>query len=386
MGLIYSTESNNNNNDQILLLKRKVQEQTDLIQLLKNEVDSLRNMYDNNASVDTKVLSEIDKVWNDHSYEYLVLSGGGVKGISFTGALETLQKLNIIYSTTNEFKLKGIAGASAGSIIASLLAIGYTPTELIDIMSNLDFERIADDKLGYIRDTLNFIENWGVCPGNYIQDFLADLIEKKTGNKDYTLVDLMNDKNVKLVIVTTDVSNQKSVYLYPGNPIDAYSNIPIRKAVRMSIGVQGVFEPYEYNNCYFVDGGTLDNYPLHVFDGEYPGDQKARLNLCPPNPKVLGLKLMTSNDQINYNITEKIEIDGLFEYVAANINMFLTENDRRIMTPSFWIRTIIIITPNYPLTKFNINDQEKQLLINAGRKYTNEFFLMENSKALKKIN
>jgi len=62
--------------------------------------------------------------------------------------------------------------------------------------------------------------------------------------------------------------------------------------------------------------------------------------------------------------------------------MFLTENDRRIMTPSFWIRTIVIVTPNYPLTKFNIDDQEKQQLIDAGRKYAGDFFLTEHSKKL----
>jgi len=377
MGNSFYSINTEETEDNILL--KKVRDQEDMIKTLQNEICILKKKGLVN-SLDDDILKCIEQSKHDHNYEYLVLSGGSIKGICFTGALETLDELNILYSDTTELKLKGIAGTSAGSIIASLLAVGYTPKELKEIMSNIDFEEIVDDKLGYIRDTINFVEDWGACPGNYIMELLGDLIKQKTGNADYTLEDLMNDKKIQLVIVTTDMNYEKSIYLYGGNPIKSYSDIPIRVAVRMSIGIPGLFEPYEYNNSYFVDGGLLDNYPLHVFDSEYPGDPKSRLNLCSPNPKVLGLKIMPSDENKNYDVVDKNEIDSLFSYFTTFVNMFLVENDRRIMTPSFWMRTVFIDTPNYPLTKFSITDDEMTQLIESGKQCTNKFFLNDSVK------
>ena len=33
-----------------------------------------------------------------------------------------------------------------------------------------------------------------------------------------------------------------------------------------------IFHPVEYNGDLYVDGGILDNFPIHVFDGKFPGD------------------------------------------------------------------------------------------------------------------
>jgi len=382
MGLIYGKNDEKNRENEteaeteITKLKAIMNEQSERIQLLKSEVETFRNAYHNasNTSIDQSIIEEIMETKNKKDYEYLVFSGGGKKGISFAGAIEELHKLSIIYSDSNKFKLKGIAGASAGSIVASLLAVGYDPNELITELSSIDFARIANDGLGYIGEGLDFLEKWGMCPGNYIMELLGQLISKKKGNPDYSIEDLYNETGIKLVIVTTNTSYSRSEYLYPGNPITAYSKIPIRLAVRLSIGIPFLFEPYFYNDCYFADGGILDNYPIHVFDGEYPGDSKARLNLCTPNPKVLGIVLMTNNQQLNYEITNKQIFDGLYTYAISYISTFLIENERRLMIPSFWIRSIIIITPNYPITQFTVTSEEKTELITAGKKYTREFF------------
>ncbi|QKF94320.1 patatin-like phospholipase [Fadolivirus algeromassiliense] len=369
---------------QIEELKHIIHQQNDIINMLKSEVDVLRN-YKYNSGLKKKDLTEINRVWEEKSYQYLVFSGGGIKGISYVGSLLELQKNNILYDNDNNFKIKGICGVSAGSIVAALLAVGYKPHELETVMTTIDFEEIADDKLGYIRDTINFIDDWGVCPGEYVIELMGNLIKQKKGNPDYTIEDLYNDTGIKLVIVTTDMTYQKSIYLYPGNPIKEFSKIPIRTAVRMSMGIPFAFEPYLYNGSYFVDGGVLDNYPLHVFDGEYPGEPKARLNLCEPNPYVLGLKIMTSNQIIDYNIVPKQKYDSLFQYTMAFINTFLNENDRRVMTPSFWIRSIILVTPEYALTDFELTDKEKEELICIGKNFVNEFFTRKATKNIKAI-
>lgn len=209
---------------EILSLKNKISQlndtihiQNDKMTLLKTELDAIRQL-DSYGGINNDILTAINTAFIDRNYEYLVFSGGGIKGISFVGALEALDKLGVLYNDKKQLKLKGIAAVSAGSIIASLFAIGYTPHELKIITETIDFSKVMDDKPGFVRDSINFLEDWGVCPGNYIREVLGDLIKHKTGTPDYTLDDLYHDKKIKLVIVTTDMCKEKSVYFYSGNP------------------------------------------------------------------------------------------------------------------------------------------------------------------------
>lgn len=55
---------------------------------------------------------------------FLALQGGGARGIVHVGALTAINEL--------ELEIKGVAGTSAGSIVASLIAVGYTGSDLLD--------------------------------------------------------------------------------------------------------------------------------------------------------------------------------------------------------------------------------------------------------------
>ena len=138
---------------------------------------------------------------------------------------------------------------------------------------------------------------------------ISELIERKTGNKDYTIDDLYRDKKITLVINSTDMNHNKTIYFYPNHSNKAFRNIPIRKAIRMSMSIPILLEPVYFNDCLCVDGGLLDIFPLHVFDGTYPGDPLAKLNLCKPNPATLGLNIMTADTvaEIIYNKKNKIK-------------------------------------------------------------------------------
>lgn len=318
---------------------------------------------------DDDFINHIDTIKKNKKYKYIVLSGGGVKGLAFCGAMDVLSKYDALSD------IKGYAGTSAGSIGASLLALGYTTDEIKDIMMDLDMNKIVDDKWGIVRDGVNFLTDWGLVPGNFLYDFLGDLIEKKTGNIDYTIDDLYNDKGIKLVIVATDMNTGSPLYFYPNHKDKAYQNISIRRAVRMSTGIPFMFEPIICNGNYCVDGGVLDNYPLHVFDGEYPGDINARLNAIPPNHEVIGLNIISGEEKISYNnITDRSNIDNIFEYLGSFITTLLADNQRKILLPSYWHRTININTPNYPGTKFNFTYEQKLGLVEDGQRAANDFF------------
>ncbi len=55
----------------------------------------------------------------------LAFSGGGVKGAAHIGVLKALLENNI--------KIDVVAGTSAGSIVAAMYALGYTPEEMLKL-------------------------------------------------------------------------------------------------------------------------------------------------------------------------------------------------------------------------------------------------------------
>ena len=69
-------------------------------------------------------------------YADLVCKGGGVKGIALVGALSYFEECGYVW--------KKVAGTSVGAIIASLVAVGYSASEIKDIMYNLDYKKFTD--------------------------------------------------------------------------------------------------------------------------------------------------------------------------------------------------------------------------------------------------
>lgn len=354
-----------------------IQDQKNIITLQQLENNILKNIIysqiKNPKFLDLDIINNLNNSRINKNYNYLVLSGGGIKTISICGALTQLESLNIFPN-----KFIGFAGTSGGAILAGLLAVGYQPAELLDLIKNLDTNKIFYDNLSIFSDTYNFFKYYGLCPGKYLMELLGNLIGKKTGNPDYTINQLYSEKKIKFVTVATNLSNKSSEYFYPNNNKPEYNNMPIRLAIRFSVGIPFIFEPYIYNGDYFVDGGYLDNYLIHVFDGDYPGDLKSRLNLVNPNPEVLGIKIITAEDNLNYGDSKKYNITNMSTYALSFLETICAENDKRLMVPSFWLRTIFIITPNYSLITANISDQEKNKLVELGRDYTNNFFTDQN--------
>lgn len=79
---------------------------------------------------------------------YLSFEGGGGKGFVYTGAITALQELGVLRFTNGRLDpkgpIKGISGASAGSMTAMLLSIGYNADAIAKLMKKNDFNRFFD--------------------------------------------------------------------------------------------------------------------------------------------------------------------------------------------------------------------------------------------------
>ena len=196
----------------------------------------------------------------------LSLAGGGIRGIAHVGVLKALEENNI--------EIEAIAGTSAGSIVATLYAMGYKPYYIY-----LLFKRYAKDIIKIrskpiINGVTNFIKSnkMGITElsDGYMFEKIYDELANKKGFK------LIGDIKMPLVISTVDIEEAKE-YIFTNcasrqNINDNYiTEIGIGKAVRASSSFPAVFCPCEFKNHIFMDGGVLNNIPTEELKKVYSG-------------------------------------------------------------------------------------------------------------------
>ena len=77
--------------------------------------------------------------------EFLALEGGGGKGFAYLGAIDMLERKEVMP------RIRGFAGASAGAITAFLLSIGYDVERLTKFLKDTDFDEFYDPPVPRIR-------------------------------------------------------------------------------------------------------------------------------------------------------------------------------------------------------------------------------------------
>src|SRR5690349_18816041 len=70
----------------------------------------------------------------------LVFEGAGIRGIAYCGAIEELEKNNIMPG------IEKVGGTSAGAITALCLSIGYTADEIADLLYKTNFRKFNDGR------------------------------------------------------------------------------------------------------------------------------------------------------------------------------------------------------------------------------------------------
>lgn len=181
--------------------------------------------------------------------KHLVLSGGGLLGISYIGLFKYFEEKNVIKT------IESITGSSAGALFGSLLALGYTSNELNLIVKQMVFKDYLQINVDSI---LNFTTLKGFESGNKLNLFIKKCIYNKTNNENFTFIQLYEKYNINLQIGVTNLTQHKFELLNKeSNP-----DLPIHKAISASIAIPFIFEPITINNDIYCDGGILDNLPI----------------------------------------------------------------------------------------------------------------------------
>ncbi|MEC1345874.1 patatin-like phospholipase family protein [Bacillus haynesii] len=283
-----------------------------------------------------------------------VFSGGGMKGIALVGAYEALEKRG--------FRFKRLAGTSAGSIIASFIAAGYTSPEIRQMMEELNESELLDPRFSLLPlKMLQWASTYwrlGLYKGDKLENWISEKLKAKG-------ISVFGDlEQGKLKLIASDLSNGKMLVL--PDDLNRYGLNPRRfsvaRAVRMSCSIPYFFEPVKLKSSsgisVVVDGGVLSNFPMWLFTTE-----KKR--------PVLGITLMPNEKE-----RPKKTIKNAFELFGALFETMKEAHDARHIATKHERNIIFLPVEEVLSTEFELSAEKKLALIELGKKRT-ELFLKQ---------
>ncbi|HEX8546490.1 MAG TPA: patatin-like phospholipase family protein [Cytophagaceae bacterium] len=316
--------------------------------------------------------------------ENLIFEGGGIRGLAYPSALAELEKNHFLDS------VKRVAGTSAGAIVATLYAVGYSPNEMVEIIENLRVKSFADGGFMFFGGTYRVINNFGWYKSDKLNSWISYLIQAKTGKGNITfseLAALSKEKTIfkELYLTGTDLNNQKAVIFGQ----DTYPNMEVRLAVRISVSIPFFFQApiidqkgklcvtkeEKEKGTVFTDGGIIANFPLKIFDNEKyinkHGDSSSVFN-----DRSLGFRL-DDDLQVEYDKKQKglapQKINDIKDYIEAFYIIVIENLNRQSLTKEDWERTVSIKTSGIGPRIRRLSKTEVDTLLANGREGALEY-------------
>ncbi|WP_035509064.1 patatin-like phospholipase family protein [Halobacillus karajensis] len=284
-----------------------------------------------------------------------VFSGGGVKALAFIGALEELEDRGYSFSR--------VAGTSAGAILASLTAAGFSAKELKERLKSLSFLSLVDvplsDRLFPFMKWLLLYYRMGLYRGNQLETVLEHWLGEK-GVRTFAdipkgaLKVICSDLTLGRIVVIPD--DLKKVY-----GIDP-ATFSVAKAVRMSSGLPYFFFPVKIHGkrgkSVIVDGGVLSNFPLWIWE---------KKDGCRTRP-VIGMKLSDEPDKL-----PEQRIKNAIQMFHALFKTMQQAHDSRYISKTLSKDIIFIPVNNVETIDFAMSEKEKEALMDLGREHASKF-------------
>ncbi|MCO6452339.1 MAG: patatin-like phospholipase family protein [Caldilineales bacterium] len=219
----------------------------------------------------------------------LVLAGGGLTGTVYEiGALRAIDEL-LVNSTVGDFDI--IVGTSAGALVGSMLAKGFTPGEMMQLLdgSHPNLGRIQPDDI-FSLNTREFFRRGFQLPNtfkNALMHYLRHQSDMNLFDVFWSLIEVMpsglydnrslekfvtenlelrgvsnsfRDVQCKLYIIATDLDSGERIVL--GH--EPWQDVPISRAVAASSAVPLLYRPVRIGNTDLVDGGLRGTASLDL--------------------------------------------------------------------------------------------------------------------------
>jgi len=293
----------------------------------------------------------------------LVFEGAGVRGIAYCGAVQEMESKKMMDS------IERVGGTSSGAIIALTISLGYSGKEIENIISKTNFKKFNDGGFFFIGGIYRLNKYFGWYKGKKFGRWLEKMIKEKTGNENITFEELHQKGFKDLYITGTSLNKQKAVVF----SYESYPKMKVKDAVRISGSIPLYFEPVYIDSSgktfdhpkqkqgfdMMVDGGILENFPIHIFDKQQPD-----LN-------TIGFRIDHSpqieNDKGDRTLAE-MPVDDLKQYFGAFYNIVIENLNRQRLNTTDWQRTVSISDGDVLPKVRKLSKEEVSILIENGRK------------------
>jgi NTE family protein len=361
----------------------------------------------------------------------LVFEGGGAKGMVFVGALQEFERRGHTYD-----RLLGTsAGAISAALVAAgyttdemLVALGEKKdgkSVFIDFMSppapipenviaggaisvfldgfdipyfpNFLEKGVKRSLISYFgeklpaRHLVSFVELGGWYSADHFIEWLAGKLDsgsvdgKKRSFSKMTLEEFYKATGKDLTLCVTDTTWHMMLALNHRTAPDC----PLIWAVRMSMSIPllwqevvwesgwGKYRDQDITGHSIVDGGVLSNFPIELF-----------LSDLPSITSLMGPK--SSNNVLGMLIDETLEVEGAataqkshgridisqlktVQRIGGLVNTMLEAHDKSVIT-TFEKLVVRLPAKGYGTTEFDMSDERRELLVDAGRKAMKVYF------------
>ena len=299
----------------------------------------------------------------------LVFEGAGIRGIAYCGAIQEMEAKNLMVN------IEKVGGTSSGAIVALTISLGYTGKEIEQLVSKTQFKKLNDGGFFFIGGINRMNKYFGWYKGKKIQKWLGKIIEQRTGNADITFEELHQKGFKDLYVTGTSLTKQKPVIFSR----ETFPKMKVRDAVRISSSIPLYFEPVFIDSTgtilyhpkqthgleVLVDGGIVENFPIHIFDK------------VSPDMNTIGFRLdhdaQIKNDKLDRSLVE-MKIGNLNEYFKAFYSIIVENLNRQGLTDLDWQRTISISDGNVQPRVRKLLKKEIEILMDNGRKAVRDRF------------
>ena len=306
---------------------------------------------------------------------FCIFGGGGIRGAAYTGVLKALKELNI--------EITGFGGSSIGAVVAGLYTVGYTEDEMQEVFNNINFQFFTDLNL-------NFGKDFALSKGENFYGWVKNKIEDKFyANSDKERVPVtFRDIDKDLVIFSVDLLSSKFHEFSKAKTPD----VEIAHAIRVSVGMPGLYAPVFSETEYLVDGDLLKPMPLWMASETIQKKEEKILEFRLENNEN-SRKISNTFDYLNavYDSISGFASDFIiktygdcekYDYIKMNIDGvsvvdFMTDKAKKLnMAKTGYDTTIDYFKNKYPLKKAKITEIYKNLYAYANK---NLFYLKQNN-------
>jgi NTE family protein len=202
----------------------------------------------------------------------VVLSGGGAAGVAHVGVLKALEERHI--------PIDFVVGTSAGALVASMYACGYSPAEIEAYILSEPFQlmvkgEVEVEKKFFFFDDSNTSSMFNIpfskdsilqksIPLSFVNPTYFDFeMLRIFGRTSASIGNNYDQLFVPFRCVASDVIKKESVVFSNGN---------LNESVRASMTFPLYLNPIRINGVLYFDGGLYNNFPLNVMYESFPAD------------------------------------------------------------------------------------------------------------------